>query len=157
MYFNDCSTLVCWLCFRPGWVLKWDPQVQQQRWLSQHLGLISLHLQRRILWRWILMLRSNTNTHTHTTCLHPSLHFWLCNTTWMMSLWLYLVVTSADSDECADNGNLCESGHCLNLPGGYRCECDMGFFPTTDGKACEGKADLSQTSRSLDIGHCISV
>ena len=48
-------------------------------------------------------------------------------------------VINTDSDECADNGNLCESGHCLNLPGGFRCECDMGFFPTTDGKACEGK------------------
>ena len=45
----------------------------------------------------------------------------------------------ADSDECADNGNLCESGHCLNLPGGYRCECDMGFIPALDGKACTGK------------------
>lgn len=46
----------------------------------------------------------------------------------------------ADTDECAENGNLCESGHCLNMPGGFRCECDMGFFPTSDGKACEGKA-----------------
>lgn len=50
------------------------------------------------------------------------------------------MITCADSDECADNSNLCESGHCLNMPGGYRCECDMGFIATTDGKACEGKA-----------------
>lgn len=50
------------------------------------------------------------------------------------------VINITDSDECAENGNLCESGHCLNLPGGYRCECDMGFIPTPDGKACEGKA-----------------
>lgn len=48
-------------------------------------------------------------------------------------------VVTADSDECAENSNLCESGHCLNLPGGYRCECDMGFIPTADGKACDGK------------------
>lgn len=78
-----------------------------------------------------------------------------------MLLWLYLVVTSADSDECADNGNLCESGHCLNLPGGYRCECDMGFFPTTDGKACEGKANLllllSSLAWGIYISHCIFV
>lgn len=48
----------------------------------------------------------------------------------------------ADSDECADNVNLCESGHCLNVPGGYRCECDMGFYATPDGKACDGKDTL---------------
>lgn len=49
------------------------------------------------------------------------------------------VITITDTDECAENSNLCESGHCLNLPGGFRCECDMGFIPTPDGKACEGK------------------
>ncbi|KAL0167414.1 hypothetical protein M9458_035636, partial [Cirrhinus mrigala] len=42
-----------------------------------------------------------------------------------------------DTDECAENVNLCENGHCLNIAGGYRCECDMGFIPTADGKACE--------------------
>lgn len=56
------------------------------------------------------------------------------------------VITPTDSDECAENSNLCESGHCLNLPGGFRCECDMGFMPTPDRKACEGKA----------IQHCYS-
>lgn len=55
----------------------------------------------------------------------------ICNDVFMCS--------GADSDECADNVNLCESGNCLNVPGGYRCECDMGFIPTPDGKACEGK------------------
>lgn len=53
------------------------------------------------------------------------------------------LLTSADSDECADNGNLCENGHCLNLPGGFRCECDMGFITTPNGKACGGKAPLN--------------
>lgn len=53
------------------------------------------------------------------------------------------LITSADSDECAENSNLCESGHCLNLPGGYRCDCDMGFIATADGKACEGKTLLN--------------
>lgn len=41
-------------------------------------------------------------------------------------------------DECADNVNLCENGQCLNAPGGYRCECEMGFTPTEDSKACQG-------------------
>lgn len=44
-----------------------------------------------------------------------------------------------DVDECADNVNLCENGHCLNAPGGYRCECEMGFTPTEDSKACQGE------------------
>lgn len=43
-------------------------------------------------------------------------------------------------DECADNVNLCENGQCLNAPGGYRCECEMGFTPTEDSKACQGSA-----------------
>lgn len=43
-------------------------------------------------------------------------------------------------DECADNVNLCENGQCLNAPGGYRCECEMGFTPTEDSKACQGAA-----------------
>uniref|UniRef100_A0A8U7NV94 Uncharacterized protein n=1 Tax=Corvus moneduloides TaxID=1196302 RepID=A0A8U7NV94_CORMO len=43
----------------------------------------------------------------------------------------------ADVDECADNVNLCENGQCLNAPGGYRCECEMGFNPTEDSKACQ--------------------
>ncbi|KAJ6664070.1 hypothetical protein lerEdw1_008285 [Lerista edwardsae] len=42
-----------------------------------------------------------------------------------------------DLDECSENLNLCENGQCLNAPGGYRCECDMGFLPSPDGKACE--------------------
>lgn len=45
----------------------------------------------------------------------------------------------ADVDECADNVNLCENGQCLNAPGGYRCECEMGFNPTEDSKACQGE------------------
>lgn len=45
---------------------------------------------------------------------------------------------SADLDECSENLNLCGNGQCLNAPGGYRCECDMGFVPSADGKACEG-------------------
>lgn len=46
----------------------------------------------------------------------------------------------SDMDECADNVNLCENGQCLNAPGGYRCECEMGFTPTEDSKACQGAA-----------------
>lgn len=51
-----------------------------------------------------------------------------------------LVCSVSDMDECADNVNLCENGQCLNAPGGYRCECEMGFTPTEDSKACQGAA-----------------
>ena len=34
---------------------------------------------------------------------------------------------------------LCENGQCLNVPGGYRCECEMGFSPTKDQHACQGE------------------
>uniref|UniRef100_A0A8D3BIL8 Fibrillin 1 n=1 Tax=Scophthalmus maximus TaxID=52904 RepID=A0A8D3BIL8_SCOMX len=40
------------------------------------------------------------------------------------------------SDECADNTNLCESGHCLNMPGGFRCECDMDVNECADPTIC---------------------
>ncbi|CAM9897004.1 unnamed protein product [Lampetra planeri] len=45
--------------------------------------------------------------------------------------------TCVDMDECAENVNLCEFGQCLNSAGGYRCECEMGFVPTVDGRSCK--------------------
>lgn len=51
---------------------------------------------------------------------------------------LKCIFSFSDMDECADNVNLCENGQCLNAPGGYRCECEMGFTPTEDSKACQG-------------------
>lgn len=67
-----------------------------------------------------------TEAHAESLCLPP------------VSDCVRLCVT-ADSDECAENSDLCDNGNCLNLPGGYRCECDMGFVPTVDGKACDGE------------------
>lgn len=46
----------------------------------------------------------------------------------------------ADRDECAEDVDLCENGQCLNAPGGYRCECEVGFSPTEDLRACRGEA-----------------
>ena len=34
----------------------------------------------------------------------------------------------SDIDECADDQSLCENGHCLNYPGSFRCDCEMGFM-----------------------------
>ena len=33
-----------------------------------------------------------------------------------------------DIDECSNDPNLCENGQCLNYPGSFRCECEMGFM-----------------------------
>lgn len=124
-------------CFRSGWVFKRDTHVQQQRRLSQHHGLVSLYVQGWILWRWILLHRSHAQK---AIPLQLELHLiWFMYASRWHGLCLF-AITIADSDECAENSNLCENGHCLNMPGGFRCECDMGFFPTPDGKACEGKA-----------------
>lgn len=43
-----------------------------------------------------------------------------------------------DIDECANDPTLCENGHCTNTPGGYYCDCDVGFTKTNDERACLG-------------------
>ena len=44
-----------------------------------------------------------------------------------------------DIDECANDPTLCENGHCTNTPGGYECDCDVGFTKSPDGRSCLGK------------------
>lgn len=48
-------------------------------------------------------------------------------------------LSSTDVDECAENVNLCENGQCLNAPGAFRCECEMGFTPAPDSRSCQGE------------------
>ena len=47
--------------------------------------------------------------------------------------------TLSDVDECSINPDLCDNGQCLNYPGGYRCDCDMGFGPADNNHACVGE------------------
>lgn len=56
----------------------------------------------------------------------------------------------ADVDECAENINLCENGQCLNVPGAYRCECEMGFTPASDSRSCQGGSPGFQFVFKLD-------
>lgn len=60
-------------------------------------------------------------------------------------------LSSTDVDECAENVNLCENGQCLNAPGAFRCECEMGFTPASDSKSCQGELLLPQFC-SLSLG-----
>lgn len=67
-----------------------------------------------------------------------------------------------DVDECAENVNFCENGHCLNAPGGYRCECDMGFVPSVGGRACQGTYQLHSYllpsfCQSRDVMHFVAI
>ena len=48
-------------------------------------------------------------------------------------------VMCADIDECSINVDLCAHGRCINYPGGYRCECDMGFTGTDKERTCVGQ------------------
>lgn len=41
-------------------------------------------------------------------------------------------ISCDEIDECVENPTLCENGHCINFPGGYRCQCDMGFMNPDD-------------------------
>lgn len=47
-----------------------------------------------------------------------------------------------DIDECTEDSTLCENGHCLNYPGSFRCECEMGFINPDDKneRSCNGKS-----------------
>lgn len=47
-----------------------------------------------------------------------------------------------DINECATNNGLCQNGYCVNLRGGYRCDCFDGFQPSADKKKCIGKCLL---------------
>lgn len=52
--------------------------------------------------------------------------------------------TCKDIDECANDNTLCENGHCLNYPGSFRCECEMGFM----------HPDESNEQTCVDINEC---
>jgi len=56
-----------------------------------------------------------------------------------------------DADECLLEPYPCPNGQCVNYPGGYRCECDMGF--TLKDRTCVGKEpSLSSVLYYLLIG-----
>lgn len=110
-------------------MLRGRPQLQPERGLRQHARLLQVRLQGRLRGGRLLLLRYQ----------RPPSQIW---TSPMASACSNsaLGCSVADMDECADNVNLCENGQCLNAPGGYRCECEMGFTPTEDSRACQGAA-----------------
>ena len=69
-----------------------------------------------------------------------------------------------DIDECSKDPTLCENGQCLNYPGSFRCECEMGFMHPDERneQSCVGKflpeflaeSVASFTFHSADIDEC---
>lgn len=53
-----------------------------------------------------------------------------------------------DIDECSTLNGLCENGRCINLDGGYRCECFPGYRTSDDGHHCFGQYHGVSFSRS---------
>ena len=47
-------------------------------------------------------------------------------------------LTLSDDDECFDGSNDCDThAQCTNIPGGFNCECRIGF--SGDGETCIGE------------------
>lgn len=49
----------------------------------------------------------------------------------------------SDIDECS-LPNICVYGTCHNLPGLFRCECEVGYELDRSGGNCTGKDDFEQ-------------
>lgn len=48
-------------------------------------------------------------------------------------------VSPTDINECALDPDICSSGVCENLRGGYRCICNTGYETDESGRACLGE------------------
>ena len=65
------------------------------------------------------------------------------------------VLSAADIDECLDNSTCGTTGvTCVNLAGGYRCDCNNGYFRLSSSSPCQGSLLLrKQTVRGHhDVG-----
>ncbi|KAK3920598.1 Fibrillin-1 [Frankliniella fusca] len=67
-------------------------------------------------------------------------------------------LSCVDIDECAEDDKLCENGHCLNYPGSYRCECEMGFVHKDDRfqQTCVDINECESFSNLCVYGRCIN-
>ena len=50
---------------------------------------------------------------------------------------IFILNISTDIDECDNSYDEC-SDICINVPGGYNCDCQNGYYLKSNGKDCEG-------------------
>ena len=64
-----------------------------------------------------------------------------------------------DIDECSEDLVVCQNGLCLNYPGGYKCDCEMGFMhPDSNNEAACVDIDECEMFRNMCIhGVCENV
>ena len=55
-----------------------------------------------------------------------------------------------DINECTDGSNNCQQ-LCVNFPGGFRCECNLGFQLNADQATCSGEVFIRGSSYSSRI------
>lgn len=46
---------------------------------------------------------------------------------------------------------VCGAGQCVNVPGGFHCNCTGGIVPTPDRKGCIGKSHFAPVSCQIEI------
>ncbi|KAI8434520.1 hypothetical protein MSG28_012522 [Choristoneura fumiferana] len=61
-----------------------------------------------------------------------------------------------DVDECRDNPRVCRRGRCRNTPGGYECQCELGFALTAAGYCADCVCEAGYRT-TPDRGACVDV
>lgn len=51
---------------------------------------------------------------------------------------LHINIFFADHDECQDTG-MCTNGHCINMNGSFKCECNDGYTLSPTRNTCIGE------------------
>uniref|UniRef100_UPI00398E356E latent-transforming growth factor beta-binding protein 1 isoform X4 n=1 Tax=Pristiophorus japonicus TaxID=55135 RepID=UPI00398E356E len=60
----------------------------------------------------------------------------------------------AEIDECSVNPRICGAGQCINLPEGYTCNCNPGYYLNSWQTGCIDVDECAQVTRPCSNGHC---
>lgn len=75
------------------------------------------------------------------------INFFLISILYVKNAFYKILNFILDIDECAIGEHACEKG-CLNVPGGYRCTCPIGYKLNKDRETCSGIYKLSNFSNN---------
>lgn len=92
-----------------------------------------------------MLLQVQSNVPTVAQRPETDVNFWSNLVIFKKNYFLYFlkfgqILSSSDFDECMHNQDLCQNGQCLNSPGGYHCDCDVGFIGNEDRDRCDGES-----------------